>query len=39
MADRELLQLWEAVSRDLDYARSLLPAQPAQAEGSLTRLA
>ena len=36
--ERTLKQLWEAVRQDFDRARSLLPARPAQVEGSLDRL-
>jgi hypothetical protein len=39
MADAELRQLWAAVRRDLDRARTLLPPQPVEGEGSLDRLA
>jgi hypothetical protein len=38
MVDRALKRLWEAVRRDFDRARSLLPVRPAEVEGSLDRL-
>jgi hypothetical protein len=39
MADAELRRLWVAVRQDFDRARALLPAPPAEAEGSVGRLA
>jgi hypothetical protein len=39
MASPDLLKLWEDVRGDFDRARSLLPMQLAESEGSLARLA
>ena len=39
MADAALRRLWAVVRRDFDRARALLPSPPAEAEGSLSRLA
>jgi hypothetical protein len=39
MADAALRRLWAAVRRDFDQARELLPDLPAEADGSVARLA
>ena len=39
MADAALLRLWAAVCRDFDRAQALLPSPPAEAQGSVARLA
>ncbi len=38
MADARLRQLWEAVRRDFDRARALLPSPSAENKGSVARL-
>ncbi|HVS34468.1 MAG TPA: hypothetical protein VMS17_02735 [Gemmataceae bacterium] len=38
MADAALRQLWQAVRRDFDQARALLPSVPAEDDGSVARL-